>query len=67
MTGPYSITITVDDPAWGKSDTDFEQALRYELACAREAFRLERRRRQEAFWQDLGRPADGHIGAVGGE
>lgn len=65
----YSITVTIDDPAW--DSPHFERVLARELTAVATAFVAERDRRQraarEAFWQDLGRPADGHLGAVGGE
>lgn len=68
MSRPYSITVTLEDPAW--DSPFFEQTLYRELFEVAKLFRAERERLLKArdeFWQDIGRPADGHIGAVGGE
>lgn len=68
MSEPYVVTVTMDDPAW--DSPFFEQALAHELFEVAKLFRAERWRRvaaREAFWRDIGRPADGHLGAVGGE
>jgi hypothetical protein len=69
MNGPYHVTVTVDEPAW--TSPFFEAVIDHELACTRAAFLAERERRlaaeRDAFWRDIGRPPDAHLGAVGGE
>lgn len=74
---PYSVTITIE--GWVFTSLTFPLVLRYEMDAVRDLIVAERRRRltalgpiidvveRERFCQDLGRPADGHLGAVGGE
>lgn len=65
----FTVKVTIDDPAW--DSPEFERVLANELVEVGKVFLAERERRRqvarEAFWQDIGRPADGHLGAVGGE
>lgn len=68
MNTPFSVTVTMDDPAW--DSPYFERSLYDELFRVAEVFRAERERRRvdrEVFWLDIGRAPDAHLGAVGGE
>lgn len=60
MSEPFSITVTMDDPAW--DSPWFEQALAHELSEVAKLFRAERDRRLDGkpappippFWGSVG-------------